>query len=126
MEKGKTIIALKIADRPNDSAAPKAPNRLMKDVPKIRLNNIGIKLSKGRYKTIAAIKDAKRIGRPVISQWIKTLANTNINEGSKEMKNSSRVPSLKSSLKIVSTARREANKAAIQITPGAKELSKLS
>ena len=126
MEKGKTIIALKIADRPNDSAAPKAPNRLMKDVPKIRLNNIGIKLSKGRYKTIAAIKDAKRMGRPVISQWIKTLANTNINEGSKEMKNSSRVPSLKSSLKIVSTAKREANKAATQITPGAKELSKLS
>ena len=98
----------------------------MKDVPKIRLNSIGIKLSKGRYKTIAAIKDAKRMGRPVISQWIKTLANTNINEGSKEMKNSSRVPSLKSSLKIVSTAKREANKAAIQITPGAKELSKLS
>ena len=42
------------------------------------------------------------------------------------MKNSSIVPSLKSSLKIVSTAKREANKAAIQITPGAKELSKLS
>ena len=78
MEKGKTIIALKIADLPNDSAALKAPNRLIKDVPKIRLNSIGIKLSKGRYKTIAAIKDAKRIGRPVISQWIKTLANTNI------------------------------------------------
>ena len=47
-------------------------------------------------------------------------------DGSKEIKNSSKVPSLKSSLNIVSTANNEARSAAIQITPGAKELSRLS
>jgi hypothetical protein len=54
------------------------------------------------------------------------LVKTNINDGSNDTKKSSKVPSLKSSLKIVSIARRDASKAAIQITPGAKELSKLS
>ena len=38
------------------------------------------------------------------------------------MKNSSRVPSLKSSLNIVSIANKEDNSAAIHITPGAKDL----
>ena len=47
-----------------------------------------------------------------------------MNEGSREIKKSSRVPSLKSSLKIVSTASREASNAAIQMTPGAKELKR--
>jgi|TARA_Y100000768_G_scaffold43508_1_gene28454 hypothetical protein len=68
MEKGKTIIALRIADLPKDKAAPRAPNRLIKDVPKIRLKTIGIKLSTGRYRIIPAIKDANKIGKPVISQ----------------------------------------------------------
>ena len=40
------------------------------------------------------------------------------------MKNSSRVPSLKSSLNIVSIANKEDNSAAIHITPGAKDLKK--
>lgn len=40
------------------------------------------------------------------------------------MKNSSKVPSLKSSLNIVSIANREDNRAAIQITPGANDLKK--
>tara|TARA_B110000008_G_scaffold239396_1_gene246110 strand:+ start:44 stop:256 length:213 start_codon:yes stop_codon:yes gene_type:complete len=47
-------------------------------------------------------------------------------EGSSEIKKSSNVPSLKSSLNIVSTASKDASRAAIQITPGAKELNKLS
>ena len=42
--------------------------------------------------------------------------------GSREIKKLSKVPSLKSSLKIVSTASNEAKRAAIQITPGAREL----
>ena len=37
------------------------------------------------------------------------------------MKNSSNVPSLKSSLKIVSIASKEDKSAAIQMTPGAKD-----
>ena len=126
IEKGKTIIALRIADLPKDKAAPNAPNRLMKEVPNIRLKSIGKKLCIGRYRIIAAMEEAIRIGNPVISQWITTLANTKINEGSKETKKSSKVPSLKSSLKIVSTANNEAKSAAIQITPGAKELNKFS
>ena len=40
------------------------------------------------------------------------------------MKNSSKVPSLKSSLNIVSIANREDSRAAIQITPGANDLKK--
>ena len=126
IEKGKTIIALKIADFPKDNAAPRAPNKLIKDVPSRRLIIIGTKLSIGRYKIIAARDEAMRIGSPVISQWIITFANTKTKEGSKEIKKSSREPSLKSSLNILSTASNEASKAAIQITPGAKELNKLS
>ena len=126
IEKGKTMIALRIADLPRDRAAPKAPNKLIKNVPNIRLNNIGPILSKGRYKTTAAMKEANRIGNPVMNQWIRTLANTNMKDGSKEIKNSSKVPSLKSSLNIVSTASNEASNAAIQIAPGANELNKLS
>ena len=67
-EKGKTIIALNIADLPKASAAPKAPNKLINEVPSSKLNNIGIKLSKGRYKIMAAIDEATKIGNPVISQ----------------------------------------------------------
>jgi len=48
MENGKTIIALKIADLPRAKAAPKAPRRLIKEVPKIKLIIIGMKLSIGR------------------------------------------------------------------------------
>lgn len=126
IEKGKTMMALKIADLPKDNAAPKAPNKLIKEVPSNKLNIIGMKLSKGRYKTKAAIIEAINIGKPVINQWINTLAKTKIKDGSKEIKKSSSVPSRKSSLNIVSTANRDANKAAIQITPGAKLLNRLS
>ena len=62
IEKGKTIIALKIADFPKDKAAPRAPNKLIKEVPRRRLIIIGTKLSKGRYKIIAAREEAMRIG----------------------------------------------------------------
>ena len=75
---------------------------------------------------IAAIQEAISIGKPVMSQCISTFAKTRMNDGSRETKKSSRVPSLKSSLNIVSTARSDASKAAIQITPGAKELKRLS
>ena len=126
IEKGNTMIALRMADFPKDKAAPKAPNKLIKEVPKIRLRRIGRKLSNGKYRTMAAIIDAAMIGKPVISQWIKTLANTKTKDGSKDMKKSSKVPSLKSSLKIDSTANKEAKSVAIQMTPGAKELNKLS
>ena len=68
IEKGNTMIALRIADLPKDKAAPKAPNKLKKDVPKIRLRSMGRKLSNGKYRTIAAIMDAAIIGKPVISQ----------------------------------------------------------
>ena len=61
-----------------------------------------------------------------MSQCIRTFAKTNMNDGSREMKKLSKVPSLKSSLNIVSTARSDASRAAIQITPGAKELKRLS
>ena len=58
----------------------------------------------------------------MISQCIKTLTKTSKKVGSREIKKLSKVPSLKSSLKIVSTASNEAKRAAIQITPGAREL----
>ncbi len=61
-----------------------------------------------------------------MNQCIRTFAKTNMNDGSREMKKLSKVPSLKSSLNIVSTARSDASRAAIQITPGAKELKRLS
>ena len=48
IEKGKTIIALKIADFPNESEAPNDPSKLMNDVPKTRLNSNGKKLSNGK------------------------------------------------------------------------------
>ena len=48
IENGKTIIALKIADLPSAKAAPKAPRRLIKEVPKIKLIIIGIKLFMGK------------------------------------------------------------------------------
>ncbi len=37
IENGKTIIALKIALLPRDKAAPKAPNKLINNVPSKRL-----------------------------------------------------------------------------------------
>ena len=122
IEKGRTITALKIADLPRESAAPNAPNKLIKNVPSIKLKIIADTLSKGKYKTKAAIQEARSKGNPVISQCIKTLTKTNMKVGSREIKKLSKVPSLKSSLKIVSTASNEAKRAAIQITPGAREL----
>ena len=120
------MIALRIADLPKDRAAPKAPNKLMKEVPSMRLKSIGIKLCRGIYKTMAAIEEAISIGKPVINQCITTLVNTKMKDGSKEIKKLSKVPSLKSSLNMASTASKEARSAAIQITPGARELNRLS
>tara|TARA_B100001540_G_scaffold213273_1_gene188150 strand:+ start:9286 stop:9579 length:294 start_codon:yes stop_codon:yes gene_type:complete len=93
----------------------------MKRVPSIKLKIIGIRLLSGKYNINELIIDAIKIGNPVTSQWQSTFAKTNTKEGSFEMKNSSNVPSLKSSLKIVSIASKEDKSAAIQMTPGAKD-----
>ena len=78
----------------------------------------------GKYNIKELIIEANKIGNPVTNQWQSTFAKTKTKEGSFEMKNSSKVPSLKSSLNIVSIANREDSRAAIQITPGANDLKK--
>ena len=68
MEKGRTIIALNIADFPNESAAPIAPNKLIKKVPRIKLQIIGKRLLIGKYSINELIIEAIKIGNPVTSQ----------------------------------------------------------
>ena len=68
IEKGKTIIALKMADFPKEGAAPIAPSKLIKKVPKIRLKIIGKKLLNGKNNIKKLIIEAIKIGNPVTSQ----------------------------------------------------------
>ena len=67
---------------PNESAAPKAPNKLIKKVPKNKLTKSGTKTPSGRKSIKEPNIEANKIGAPHINQWHKTLEKTNKNGGS--------------------------------------------
>ena len=122
-DKGKTIMALKIALLPKDSAQPKDPKKLIIKEPNNKLDKRGKRIPSGRYRKIAPINEAIRIGAPVTNQEAKTFAKIRIKRGSPLITIWSKVPSLKSSLKMLSIASRDAKRTAIHNTPGEMKLS---
>ena len=78
---------------PKISAAPIAPIRLSEGVPNTK-TNINIAMPSVFILSMTAITGAATInGRPVVSQWVTTFANTIISSGNGDNAKSSRLPS---------------------------------
>ena len=112
--------------KPTVSATPIAPIKLNKGVPIAKVNSNAAIAGSGIANSNPSKGANNNIGKPLTSQCANTFASTSNDKGCGLSNICSNAPSSKSERNRFSSENKAANKAAIQITPGAIFRSKVT